>query len=130
MYNPNQSETEAQYAAAYEDMAAFEDAPHDDSHLLCGSSLDEQFKIDLVLWTVERVRCMGLPVNAAWLLHELLFFRAYVSDMDGNIDTFIHDCVFGELPPRIQLNLRRDPRGQTEYARIMETLVDLLESVE
>jgi hypothetical protein len=130
MYNPDHSETETRYAAAYEAMAAFVDTPREKDHLLSGYPLEQQFRIDLVLWAIERLRRMGRPVDAAWLLHELTLYCADVGPFDAEMGAFIHYTVLRELPYRTLLDLLEDERAQNEFNRITGTLVDLLESVE
>jgi hypothetical protein len=128
MDTTDDSTMEHRYAAAYAAMSAFEDGPYQEDRLLSGYPLEEQFRIDLVLWTVERLRRMGRPMNAAWLMHELLFFCAYLGALDA--DSFIHHIVLGQLRHLMWLDLQHDERARNEFSRITDTVVDLLESVE
>jgi hypothetical protein len=130
MNSSDHSAMERRYAAAYAAMAAFEDAPHPKDQTLSDYPLAEQFKIDLVLWTVERVRHMGRPVDAAWLLHELLSFCTHFDDVDGDVDGFIERSIFGRLYIGLWDELEQHGPVWSELNRITDTLVDLLESVE
>lgn len=121
---------EPRYAAAYAAMAAFQDEQQARDHLISGYPLEEQFRIDLVLWTIERLCRAGRAVDAAWLMHELVFFRANGSLWDADMDAFVRRVILSALPFRLWLDTDPAHHAWRAVARITGMVVTLLESVE